>query len=70
MTKDEIVRLWMKANRWDIDGYDTTINDLKRYSELVIAAEREACALVAEAAVPRHTECGNKIAAMIRKGGA
>jgi hypothetical protein len=31
-----------------------------------IAAEREACALAAEAVVPRHTECGNKIAAAIR----
>ena len=31
-----------------------------------VAAEREACALAAEAVVPRHTECGNKIAAAIR----
>lgn len=31
--------------------------------------EREACALAAEAVVPRHTECGNKIAAAIRARG-
>jgi hypothetical protein len=31
--------------------------------------ENEACALAAEAVVPRHTECGNKIAAAIRARG-
>ena len=31
-----------------------------------IAEEREACAKTAEAVVPRHTECGNKIAGAIR----
>ena len=30
------------------------------------AAEREECAKAAEAVVPRHTECGNKIAGAIR----
>jgi hypothetical protein len=34
-----------------------------------VATEREACALAAEAVVPRHTECGNKIAAAIRARG-
>ena len=34
-----------------------------------VAAEREACALATEAVVPRHTECGNKIAAAIRARG-
>lgn len=32
-------------------------------------AEREACAVAAEQVVPRHTECGNKIAASIRARG-
>lgn len=31
--------------------------------------EREACAVAAEQVVPRHTECGNKIAAAIRARG-
>jgi hypothetical protein len=42
---------------------------LKQFAKLVAAAEREACALAAEAVVPRHTECGNKIAAAIRARG-
>jgi hypothetical protein len=67
MTKDEIVRLWMKANRWDITGYENTIKDLELYSELVIAAEREANALLVET---KGTEGYGTlaIAAMIRKG--
>jgi hypothetical protein len=35
-----------------------------------VAAEREACAKVAETVTPRHTECGNKIAFAIRERGA
>jgi hypothetical protein len=34
-----------------------------------IAIEREACARTSEDVVPRHTECGNKIAAAIRVRG-
>lgn len=68
MTKDEIVRLWMKANRWDITGYENTIKDLERYTELAITAEREANALLTEA---KGAEGYGTlaIAAMIRKGG-
>jgi hypothetical protein len=68
MTKDEIVRLWMKANRWDIAGYENTIKDLERYSELVIAAEREANALLVETKGAEGYGA-LAIAAMIRKGG-
>jgi hypothetical protein len=34
--------------------------------ENLVWLEREACAKAAEAVVPRHTECGNKIAGAIR----
>jgi hypothetical protein len=43
---------------------------LERFAKLVAAAEREECAKTAEAVVPRHTECGNKIAFAIRERGA
>ena len=33
------------------------------------AATVERCAAIAESCSPRHTECGNKIAAAIRQGG-
>jgi hypothetical protein len=35
-----------------------------------VLEEREECAKTAEAVVPRHTECGNKIAKAIRERGA
>ena len=37
--------------------------------EAMLNAEREACAMVAENASPRRTECGKKIAAAIRARG-
>jgi hypothetical protein len=52
-------------------GFDFTpdiMNKLQKFQNL-IWVEREACALAAEAVVPRHTECGNKIAGAIRARG-
>ena len=39
---------------------------LERFAALVAEATKERCAVAAEQIVPRHTECGNKIAAAIR----
>ena len=67
MTKDEVVRLYMLANRWDIKGLESTIADLQRFAAVAIAAEREANALLVER---RGAEGYGTlaIAAMIRKG--
>lgn len=46
-----------------------THEEFEHFAALVAAAEREACAQAAEAVVPRHTDCGNKIAAAIRARG-
>ena len=43
--------------------------DIVAKAETAALEEREACARVAEDVVPRHTECGNKIAAAIRARG-
>ena len=53
---------------WCSDEYPID-EQLQKFANLVAAAEREACAKAAEAVVPRHTECGNKIAATIRARG-
>jgi hypothetical protein len=69
MTNDDIIRMAREAgvaNSWDINWFDPYY---ARFAKLVAAAEREACALAAEAVVPRHTECGNKIAGAIRARG-
>ena len=50
-------------------GIVMDMTHIEKFADLVAAAEREACAKAAEAVVPRHTECGNKIAAAIRARG-
>ena len=48
MTRDEITRMWEKANGWSPAELDETVKELERFAELVAAAEREACAKVCE----------------------
>ena len=46
MTRDDITRMWEKANGWSPAELDETVKELERFAELVAAAEREACANV------------------------
>lgn len=48
MTRDDIVRMYEKANGWSPKGFENTVDDLERFAALVAAAEREACAKVVE----------------------
>lgn len=48
MTRDEIIRLYEKANGWSPAAWPNTVDDLTRFAALVAAAEREACAKVCE----------------------
>ena len=43
MNRDEITRMWEKANGWSPAELDETVKELERFAELVAAAEREAC---------------------------
>jgi hypothetical protein len=47
MTEEDIIRMYEKANGWSPEGWDKTVNELKRFANLVAAEEREACAKVA-----------------------
>jgi hypothetical protein len=72
MNKEDIIRMYEKANGWSPEGFDKTVEELERFAALVaaaerkriesrpwgageewiaraVAAEREACAEVAEA---------------------
>jgi hypothetical protein len=72
MTKEDILTMASEAYCWHVNlsgDRAASIARLDRFAALVAAAEREACALAAEAVVPRHTECGNKIAGAIRARG-
>ena len=48
MTRDDIIRIYEKANGWSPEGWDKTVDELERFAALVAAAEREACAKVCE----------------------
>ena len=65
MNKD--VELAQKAGV--LGGFKDLHPDMVEFVKLIRADEREQCAQAAEAVVPRHTECGNKIAAAIRARG-
>lgn len=48
MTRDDIIHMYKKANGWNPAECHETVNELERFASLVAAAEREACAKVAE----------------------
>jgi hypothetical protein len=43
MNRDDIIRMYEKANGWSPEGWDKTVDELERFAALVAAAEREAC---------------------------
>ena len=47
MNRDDIIRMFEKANGWNPEGWDKTVDELERFANLVAAAEREACAQIA-----------------------
>ena len=48
MSKEDIIKLYEKANGWSPEGWDKTVDELERFAKLVAAAEREACAVVCD----------------------
>ena len=41
MTRDDIIRIYEKANGWSPEGWDKTVEELERFAALVAAVERE-----------------------------
>ena len=72
MNREEYNILFHKVglNRVAFKAVNDCDEEILALVNAAIAAEREACAQAAEAVVPRHTECGNKIAFAIRERGA
>jgi hypothetical protein len=71
MNRDDIIRMYEKANGWSPKGFENTIDDLERFAALVAAAEREECAKVAQSFDPhmRWSNYGRVIANKIRERG-
>ena len=64
MTKDDIIRMAREANLWMTS--DERIAAVERFAALVAAAEREACAKVAESYEPRCEACPGGVSNAIR----
>ena len=69
MNRDDIIRMAKEAEAWSLVDHDG-IAALERFANLVAAAEREACAKVAEAYEPRCDICPSGVAFAIRERGA
>jgi hypothetical protein len=69
MTRDDIIGMAKEAEAWSLIDHDG-IAALERFANLVAAAEREACAKVAEAYEPRCDICPSGVAFAIRERGA
>ncbi len=73
MTRDDIIRLAREAGivDWSLHGrLESKEEALERFAALAAAAEREACALIAESYEPRCDTCPSGVANAIRARGA
>ena len=75
MTRKDIIRMAREAcdkntvDAWHNGFWTVTQEELERFAALVVAAEREACAKVAEAYEPRCEVCPRGVAEAIRARG-
>jgi hypothetical protein len=46
MTDEDVVRLFHKANRWDVRGLKTFMHDLQQFAVAVQEEERERMAMI------------------------
>jgi hypothetical protein len=68
MTRDDMIKLAREAG-WEYANGDDGYDPLWRFAKLVAAAEREACAKVAESYEPRCDTCPSGVANAIRARG-
>jgi hypothetical protein len=48
MNKEDIIRMYARANGWSPAAFTDTLEELERFAALVASAEREACAKIVE----------------------
>jgi hypothetical protein len=65
MNRDDIVRMWEKANNWSIESWPNTIDELERFAKLVAAAEREGMAI--NGIHSCHSECQRPACVAVRE---
>ena len=65
MNRDDIIRMYEKANGWSPEGFDSTVDELERFANLVAAAERER--IKWDTIHSCHPECDKPVCVAIRK---
>lgn len=48
VTTEEVIKLWNKANSWEVSGFSQTLEELTKFANEVAAAEREASAEICD----------------------
>jgi len=38
--RDDIIRMWEKANGWSVEGWPSTVDEIERFAKLVAAAAK------------------------------
>ena len=69
MTRDDIIRMFEKANGWSPKGFENTLEDLERFAALIAAHEREACAKLCDEIDDGREDLSAECAAAIRAKG-
>lgn len=69
MNRDDVIRMAREAGWTGPEENVTYVAMLERFANLVAAAEREACAKVAESYEPRCDSCPSGVANAIRARG-
>ena len=72
MNREEVIRLAQEAGivDWSLHGrLESKEEALERFAALVAAAERDACALIAESYEPRCDTCPSGVSTAIRARG-
>ena len=70
MNREDIIRMAWEASTTDFCYFPQTISELERFAALVAAAEREACAKIADGFhVPMCDTAADAIATAIRARG-
>ena len=65
MNRDDIIRMYEKANGWSPEGFDSTVDELERFANLVVAAERERVKW--DTIHSCHPECDKPVCVAMRK---
>jgi hypothetical protein len=48
MNRDDVIRMYEKANGWSPENFHKTVDELERFANLIAKTEREECAKIVQ----------------------